>query len=341
MGQHIPLQQLVRFERRPGPAKIASENTLLFSRVFCDVDVDKVGLVDFVQVAQQQLDEVIKPTLPQGYFYSFSGQYEAELEARNTLMVVVPVCIAVIFLLLYVKFRSPSAVLAVFLAIPFAFVGGMWMQWAMQHIPESFGGGYIIKYSTAVWVGYIALFGVAVEDGIVFIEYLLERVRGGERVDRAVVHAGLLRVRPIIMTTATTVLALLPIMLAEVSVTSGAELMKPIAVPTFGGMVSATAANLFLAPVLFSLFYPLERWFGQRGEARLMAHGAAEAEPTVGSVGPVEATPIADDAIGQDPVDANLDPAEAGPDDIDSEPRDAADESADEVEASEEEENDR
>jgi len=135
----------------------------------------------------------------------------------------------------------------------------------MQHIPESLGGGYVIKYSTAVWVGYIALFGVAVEDGIVFIEYLLERVRGGERVDKAVVNAGLLRVRPIVMTTATTVLALLPIMLAEVSTTTGAELMKPIAVPTFGGMVSATAANLFLAPVLFSLFYPLEEWFSRRG----------------------------------------------------------------------------
>jgi Cu(I)/Ag(I) efflux system membrane protein CusA/SilA len=265
MGQHIPLAQLVRFERRPGPAKIASENTLLFSRVFCDVDVDRVGLVDFVRAAQERLDAVVKPTLPQGYFYSFSGQYEAELEARDKLMVVVPLCILVIVLLLYVKFRSPSAVFAVFLAIPFAFVGGMWMQWGMQHIPESLGGGYVIKYSTAVWVGYIALFGVAVEDGIVFIEYLLERVRGGERVDKAVVNAGLLRVRPIVMTTATTVLALLPIMLAEVSTTTGAELMKPIAVPTFGGMVSATAANLFLAPVLFSLFYPLEEWFSRRG----------------------------------------------------------------------------
>ncbi|MAF12108.1 hypothetical protein CMK11_16815 [Candidatus Poribacteria bacterium] len=354
MGQHIPLQQLVRFERRPGPAKIASENTLLFSRVFCDVDVDKVGLVDFVQVAQQKLDEAIKPTLPQGYFYSISGQYEAELEARNTLMVVVPVCIAVIFLLLYVKFRSPSAVLAVFLAIPFAFVGGMWMQWAMQHIPETMGGGYIIKYSTAVWVGYIALFGVAVEDGIVFIEYLLERVRGGERVDKAVVHAGLLRVRPIIMTTATTVLALLPIMMAEVSVTTGAELMKPIAVPTFGGMVSATAANLFLAPVLFSLFYPIERWFGGRGdEQRLLDDGeardAAADDPDALDVPPVAAE--ADDSdlgdLGPADPDVDADPAEECADDTNPTPRDPAgdvdtdDDITDEEEASEEEENDR
>ncbi|MBT7099613.1 hypothetical protein HN937_19720, partial [Candidatus Poribacteria bacterium] len=357
MGQHIPLQQLVRFERRPGPAKIASENTLLFSRVFCDVDVDKVGLVDFVQVAQQKLDEVIKPTLPQGYFYSISGQYEAELEARNTLMVVVPVCIAVIFLLLYVKFRSPSAVFAVFLAIPFAFIGGMWMQWAMQHIPEALGGGYIIKYSTAVWVGYIALFGVAVEDGIVFIEYLLERVRGGERVDKAVVNAGLLRVRPIIMTTATTVLALLPIMLAEVSVTTGAELMKPIAVPTFGGMVSATAANLFLAPVLFSLFYPIERWVGSRGEdERLLGDDEAH-DTTADDVNALDIAPVAAEAddgepgdhrpADQEAGDADAGPADQSPDDRDSAPSDAADDTdpdediTDEEEASEEEENDR
>ena len=263
-GLHIPLEQLVRIERRPGPAKIASENTLLFSRVFCDVDVDTIGLVDFVTLAQKTLDEEIKPTLPQGYFYAFSGQYEAELEARDRLTIVVPVCIAAIFLLLYLQFKSPSAMFSIFLAIPFAFIGGMWMQWLMAYVPETLGGGYAIKYSTAVWVGYIALFGIAVEDGIVLIEYLLERVRGGEPIDEAVINAGLLRVRPIIMTTATTILALLPIMLAEISTTTGAELMKPIAVPTFGGMVTATVANLILAPVLFSLFYPVERWIRQR-----------------------------------------------------------------------------
>ena len=263
-GLHIPLEQLVKIERRPGPAKIASENTLLFSRVFCDVDVDTIGLVDFVTLAQKTLDEKIKPTLPQGYFYAFSGQYEAELEARSRLAIVLPVCIAVIFILLYLQFKSPSAMFSIFFAIPFAFIGGMWMQWLMAYVPEALGGGYAIKYSTAVWVGYIALFGIAVEDGIVLIEYLLERVRGGEPIDEAVVSAGLLRVRPIIMTTATTVLALLPIMLAEISTTTGAELMKPIAVPTFGGMVSATVANLILAPVLFSLFYPIERWVHER-----------------------------------------------------------------------------
>ena len=279
-GIQIPLGQLVRIERRPGPAKISSENTLLFSRVFCDVDADVIGLVDFVDLAQKTLDEKIKPTLPQGYFYSFSGQYEAELEARSRLLVVVPACIAVIFMLLYIKFRSPSAMLAIFFALPFAFIGGMWMQWLMQYVPPALGGGYAIKYSTAVWVGYIALFGVAVEDGIVLMEYLLERVRKGEPVNEAAVNAGLLRVRPIIMTTATTVFALAPIMLYEISTNTGAELMKPIAVPTFGGMITATAANLILAPVLFSLFYWVEN-MGVRGRGSEGGETVETKEPPV------------------------------------------------------------
>ncbi|MBD3183699.1 hypothetical protein GF312_15525 [Candidatus Poribacteria bacterium] len=261
-GAQIPLQQLVHIERRPGPAKVASENTIQFSRVFCDVDVDRIGLVDFVDMAQKALAEKID--LPSGYFYSFSGQYESEIEARNRLMLVVPLCIAVIFLLLYVNFRSPSAILAIFFAIPFAFVGGMWLQWLMKYVPIWMGGGAQIKYSTPVWIGYIALFGVAVEDGIVLIEYLLERVRNGEPLDQAVVNSGILRVRPIIMTTATTVLALLPIMLYEVSTNTGAELMKPIAVPTFGGMITCTVSNLILAPVVFSLLYQIEHWFINR-----------------------------------------------------------------------------
>jgi len=252
-GIQIPLGQVAKIQRGPGPAKIASENTILFSRVFCDVDVEKVGLVDFVETIEKMLHEKIKPDLPAGYFYAISGQYEAEIEARNRLTVVVPICIILIFVLLYIKFRSVPAMLSIFLAIPFAFVGGIWLQWLLQFIPSVIGGGYVIKYSTAVWVGYVALFGVAVEDGIVLVEYLLERVKSGEPIEEATINACLLRVRPIIMTTATTVIAILPIMLYEVSTATGAELMKPIAVPTFGGMITATIANLILVPVLFSM----------------------------------------------------------------------------------------
>lgn len=280
-GAQIPMQQLVSIERRPGPAKVASENTILFSRVFCDVDVDRIGLVDFVNAAQKALAEKIE--LPAGYFYSFSGQYEAEIEARNRLVLVVPICLLVIFLLLYINFRSPSAVLAIFFAIPFAFVGGMWLQWLMEYVPVWMGGGEQIRFSTPVWIGYIALFGVAVEDGIVYIEYLLHRVRSGESPKEAAINAGMLRVRPIIMTTATTVLALLPILLYEVSTNTGAELMKPIAVPTFGGMLTCTVSNLILAPVIFCLFYRIEGWFiRKRGKASDSKPIANEAMPELG-----------------------------------------------------------
>lgn len=272
-GQQIPLEQVVNIVRRPGPAKIASENTILFSRVFCDVDVEKVGLVDFVNSVQKMLAEKLKPRLPQGYFYSISGQYEAEMEARKRLVTVVPLCLFVIFLLLYVKFRSVAAIVSVFFAIPFAFVGGMWLQWLMQYVPPALGGGSAIKYSTSVWVGYIALFGVAVEDGIVFIQFALDLCRKGGSVDKNIIKAGLLRVRPILMTTTTTILALLPIMLYEVSTTTGAELMKPLAVPTFGGMITCTATNLLLAPVMFSVMYPIEMklkdWSKRRKEEKL------------------------------------------------------------------------
>jgi Cu(I)/Ag(I) efflux system membrane protein CusA/SilA len=278
-GQQVPLEQVVNIVRRPGPAKIASENTILFSRVFCDVDVDKVGLVDFVSAVEKMLSEKLKPRLPQGYFYSISGQYEAELEARQRLTTVVPLCLLVIFLLLYIKFRSMAAIISVFFAIPFAFVGGMWLQWLMQYVPASLGGGSAIKYSTSVWVGYIALFGVAVEDGIVLIQVALDLCRRGGDVTKNVMKAGLLRVRPILMTTATTVLALLPIMLYEVSTTTGAELMKPLAVPTFGGMISCTLTNLILAPVLFSLIYPAEvrmrDWFKRRKQKTLAQEPAS------------------------------------------------------------------
>jgi len=235
-GAQIPLSQLAVIKKIPGPAKIAGENTMPYVRVFVDVNTDEVGIVDFVNQAQNAVRE--KLDLPSGYYISWSGQYEYEMQARKRLMMVVPICIFVIFLLLYIKFKSFSAAMILIFSLPFAFIGGIWLQFILG-----------FKFSTAVWVGYIALFGVAVEDGVVMMDFLVKYSRKGKDLMENVIQAGLLRVRPIIMTTATTILALTPIL---ISTGTGSEIMKPIATPTVGGMVTATILNLILVPVIFT-----------------------------------------------------------------------------------------
>ncbi len=237
-GAQIPLVQLADIKKVPGPAMIASENTLPYSRVFLSVDPEITGIVDFVNEAQRLLEKEIKPHLPPGFYYSISGQYEYELQARKQLLIAVPICLFIIFILLYIKFASFSSTLLLISALPFAFIGAILLQVIL---------GY--KFSTAVWVGYIALFGIAVEDGIVIVEYMQELCKKGGEVKSNVIQASLLRVRPIVMTSATTILALLPIML---STGAGSELMKPIAAPTVGGMITCTISNLVVVPIIFA-----------------------------------------------------------------------------------------
>jgi len=235
-GAQVPLSLLANIRKVEGPAKIAGENTLPYVRVFVDVDTDKVGVVDFVNQAQKVVRE--KLDLPTGYYISWSGQYEYEMQARQRLMIVLPICVFIIFLLLYMKFKSFSAALILVFSLPFAFIGGIWLQYILG-----------FKFSTAVWVGYIALFGVAVEDGVVMIDFLVQYARKRQSFIEDVIRAALLRIRPIVMTTATTILALIPILL---STGAGSEIMKPIATPTVGGMVTATVLNLILVPVIFA-----------------------------------------------------------------------------------------
>lgn len=236
----IPLAQLATIVKRPGPAKIASENTLPYVRIFCDVDTEKTGIIDFVNKAQKIVRERVK--LPSGYYISWSGQYEYEMQARKRLMLVVPLCIFLIFMLLYIRFKSLAATSILIFALPFAFTGGIWLQFLL---------GY--KFSTAVWVGYIALFGIAVEAGVVMMDFLLQLYRREgyiKGVKAAIIEASLLRVRPIVMTTATTVFALFAVMFSK---GAGSEVMKPIAAPTVGGLITATLLNLIIVPVLFAL----------------------------------------------------------------------------------------
>ena len=235
-GAQIPLSQVATITKVEGPAKISGENALPYVRVFVDIDTDAVGAVDFVKEASRRVSEKLE--LPSGYYISWSGQYEYEMQARRRLMTVIPICVFVIFLLLYMKFRDLSAALIMIFSLPFAFIGGIWLQYFLG-----------FNFSTAVWVGYIALFGIAVEDGIVMMDFLVKYARRGKDNHKEIIRAGLLRVRPIVMTTATTVLALVPILLSK---GAGSEIMKPIAAPTVGGMVTATLLNLVIVPVVFA-----------------------------------------------------------------------------------------
>ena len=245
-GAQVPMGLLVNFRKTEGPAMIQSENTVPYFRVFINVDQDLVGLVDFVRDAQRAVAARITTgtlEIPSGYYISWSGQFESEVEARNRLAVVLPICLAVILLLLYMAFKDVTSVLVVALGLPFALVGGI--------IPLFLLG---FKFSTAVWVGFIALFGVATDNAVVLMavfrkKFEEKKPRDSDEVRDVIVESGLLRVRPILMTVLTTVLALIPIMFFT---SAGAEVIKPMASPIIGGLVSATFANLILVPVLYA-----------------------------------------------------------------------------------------
>jgi Cu(I)/Ag(I) efflux system membrane protein CusA/SilA len=245
-GEQIPLGLLVNASRKLGPAMLQSENTMPYVRVFINVRQDIIGLVDFVGVAQRTVEEKIKRgelTIPPGYYLRWSGQFESEVEARNRLAVVLPICLAVILLLLYIAFKDLPSVLIVALGLPFSLVGG---------IAPLFLLGF--KFSTAVWVGFIALFGVATDNAVVLL-IVFKNIFGEKKpadireLREMVIRGGLLRVRPIMMTVLTTILALVPIMFFT---SAGSEVIKPMASPIIGGLISATFANLILIPIVYA-----------------------------------------------------------------------------------------
>jgi Cu(I)/Ag(I) efflux system membrane protein CusA/SilA len=184
--------------------------------------------------------------LPPGYFIGWSGRYENQVRARQRLLIVVPIAVIVIFLLLYMTYHSMLDAAQVLLTVPFALTGGVYLLWLL---------GY--NFSVAVWVGFIALFGTAVQTGVVMLIYLQEaldrkiaevvRLTQGDLYD-AVVDGALLRLRPKLMTVSTVVAGLLPIMWSN---RVGADVMKPLATPVLGGMVSSLAYVLVVTPVLF------------------------------------------------------------------------------------------
>jgi Cu(I)/Ag(I) efflux system membrane protein CusA/SilA len=242
-GDRVPLGQVAKIHREIGPSEINSENGRL--RVFVQANVEGRDLGGFVKETQARLAKEI--SLPPGMTIEWSGQYENQIRAQKTLELIVPAALFVIFLLLYIVYHSAKEAAHVILAVPFALTGGVFLQWLL---------GY--NFSVAVWVGYIALFGTAIQTGVVMVVYLDEAVKKkmaerGEhfsRVDliRAVKDGARLRLRPKVMTVATIVASLLPILWSH---RTGAEVMKPLATPVIGGMLSSLACILIVTPVIF------------------------------------------------------------------------------------------
>jgi Cu(I)/Ag(I) efflux system membrane protein CusA/SilA len=242
----IPLGQVANIRRSTGPSEIASENGRL--RLFVQANVRDRDLGGFVKEIQERIDREIRPTLPKGMTIEYSGQYENQIRAQRTLRLIVPTVLFIIFLLLYMVYHSLKEAAHVILAVPFALTGGVFLQYLLG-----------FHFSVAVWVGYIALFGTAIQTGVVMVVYLDEMV-AKKKTERGAAfnHADLiqaikdgarLRLRPKVMTVATIVASLLPIMW---STRAGAEVMKPLATPVIGGMVSSLIHILIVTPVIFA-----------------------------------------------------------------------------------------
>ncbi len=263
----IRLGQVARIEFERGPQAIKSEDTFLVGYVLFDKE-DGFSEVEVVENAQRYLEEQIQQNaikVPAGVTYAFTGTYENQIRAERTLTIVVPLVLALIFLILYLQFKSVSTSLMVFTGIAVAFAGGFIMiglysqPWFLNS--ELFGVNMRelfqispVNLSVAVWVGFIALFGIATDDGVLMATYLTQTFQKTEpknvdEVRQMVIAAGERRIRPCLMTTATTILALLPVL---TSTGKGSDIMIPMAIPSFGGMLIALI-TLFVVPVLFSI----------------------------------------------------------------------------------------
>lgn len=242
-GAQVPLSLLTKVRISMSAAEISSEGGLLRSIVFLNVRGRDMG--GFVNEAKKVLEQEMK--LPAGYYIAWSGQWENQVRAQERLQILVPLGIVIIFILLYFTFGSAVEAGVVMLSVPFALVGGVYLTAAL---------GY--NLSVAVWVGFIALFGIAVETGVVMVIYLHEaldkKLLAGLCTEKDIYDAAfegaVLRLRPKLMTVGTSLLGIIPIMWSS---GAGADVMKPIAAPMIGGLLSSTVHVLIMTPVIFVL----------------------------------------------------------------------------------------
>jgi Cu(I)/Ag(I) efflux system membrane protein CusA/SilA len=244
----IPLGQVARVKVTTGAPVIRTENALLSAYIYVDIRDRDIG--GFVREAQQAVRDNVK--FPPGMYVTWSGQFEYLERAVDRLKIVVPLTLLIIFVLLYFSLKRGAETMIVMLSVPFSLVGGVWYLWALDY-----------NLSVAVAVGFIALAGVAAETGVVMIVYIqnawrdtVERCRAEGRaptladVHAAVVHGAVERVRPKMMTVVTTIAALAPIMW---STGTGSEVMRRIAAPMVGGMVSSTVLTLVVIPAIYAM----------------------------------------------------------------------------------------
>jgi copper/silver efflux system protein len=243
-GAQIPVSDVAKISFSRGPSMIRDEDGALTGYVYIDLNTKDYG--DFVTRATNLLKQ--KLNLPPGFTYKWSGEYEFELRAKERLQLILPIVFFVIFMLLYVVFHSATEAAVLIFPTIYALTGGLILQKLL---------GY--NFSVAVWVGYIALFGIAVETGVVMVVYLHEaldhRLKSGvplrhEDIEAAVIEGAVHRLRPKLMTVSVVLASLIPI-LWETGV--GADVMKPIAAPIVGGMITSTVHVLILVPVFFAL----------------------------------------------------------------------------------------
>jgi Cu(I)/Ag(I) efflux system membrane protein CusA/SilA len=243
-GEQIPIGEVARVYYSRGPSMIRDEDGALTGYVYLNLNTHDYG--GFVHGAERLLNQ--KLALPAGYTWRWAGEYEFQMRAKERVKLILPIVFFVIFLLLYLVFKSAAEAAVLIFPTLYAMSGGLLLQWAL---------GY--NFSVAVWVGYIALFGIAVETGVVMVVYLDEafqrRLNQGSPLtegdlEQAVIEGAVQRLRPKLMTVTTVILSLAPI-LWETGI--GSDVMKPIAAPIVGGMITSTIHVLILVPVFFLL----------------------------------------------------------------------------------------
>jgi Cu(I)/Ag(I) efflux system membrane protein CusA/SilA len=292
-GTQVPLSQVAEIRYTRGPQMIRSEDTFLTAYITFGPQpgLAEVDVVEQVQAYLRDKTQTGELVVPPGVSWRFAGNYEHQLRAARTLSVVLPVSLLIIFLLLYFQFRSLSTTLIVFSGIAVAWAGGFTMlylygqEWFGNF--EVFGVNmrqlfqlHAVNLSVAVWVGFLALFGIATDDGVVISTYLRQtmadrKIASIADLRAATVAAGQRRVRPCLMTSATTILALLPVL---TSTGRGADIMIPMALPSVGGMTLALL-TMFTVPVLFCMVEEI-KWKARQAGREVLSETAT---PSAGS----------------------------------------------------------